>query len=518
MEFDFQFGPATSARIGRRSGDSPMRIAILGDFSGRANRGLENFREIAQRPAIAVDIDNFDQVMKRLGPTLELSTPGRPGLPVALEFGTVDDFHPDQLFQRVGLFRALREIRQRLLDPATFAQAAAQLRFSAREQSPETAAFKPSQEGAAGAGDESDQATLERLLGSTPAAPPRRAAAAPDITSLIQKIVAPHIVPGPDPHQPAYVASVDDAIGVEMRRLLHNPHFQGLESLWRGVQGLLSRVETDESLKICLIDVTRQELADDLTAAGNELGASGLYRLLVEKHAAGRDGEPWSVLVGDFTFGAGPGDVTLLAALGAIASRAGGPFLAAADPGILGCRSLAESPDPRDWKDDGAALERWQALRRCAHASWVGLALPRFLLRAQYGRRSDAVEGFDFEERTASSPHATYLWGNPALACAELLAAAYREQGWGMTLADNLQIDDLPLVTLDDAGETKLQPVAEVLVGERAMQAILDRGLMPVVSFKDRNAARLVRFQSLADPPAAPSGPWGEAGDLSQEC
>src|SRR5262249_40269140 len=151
-----------------------------------------------------------------------------------------------------------------------------------------------------------------------------------------------------------------------------------------------------------------------------------------------------------------------------------GPFLAAADPDILGCRSLTDAPDPRDWKDDPAALERWQALRRCAHASAVGLALPRILLRRPYGRRSDAVEGFEFEEQIASSPHATYLWGNPALVCAGFLAASFREQGWEMSLAEHLQIDDLPLVTFERDGERRLQPVAEVLLGEPAMQAILD--------------------------------------------
>src|SRR6266478_823500 len=107
MEFDFRFGPAARTLAGRRRSHMPMRIAVLGDFSGRENRGLENYREIEQRPANAVDIDNFEAVMRRLGPALELSTPERTGPPLAIEFASLDDFHPDQLFQRVGLFRAM---------------------------------------------------------------------------------------------------------------------------------------------------------------------------------------------------------------------------------------------------------------------------------------------------------------------------------------------------------------------------------------------------------------------------
>ncbi len=78
-----------------------------------------------------------------------------------------------------------------------------------------------------------------------------------------------------------------------------------------------------------------------------------------------------------------------------------------------------------------------------------------------------------------------------------------------MQPGDVLQIGDLPAHTYQVDGETQLQPCAEVCLTERAAESILSRGLMPLMSYKNRNAVRLIRWQSLADPAAALAGPWG---------
>jgi type VI secretion system protein ImpC len=62
--------------------------------------------------------------------------------------------------------------------------------------------------------------------------------------------------------------------------------------------------------------------------------------------------------------------------------------------------------------------------------------------------------------------------------------------------------------TYVEAGERRMTPCAEAFLTERAAEAILDRGLMPLLSRREANSARLARFQSVADPPAALSGPW----------
>jgi len=509
MEFNFHFGAPRTDDAAPRDADAPMRVVILGDFSARKHRGLlPTGRPLADRSPLAVDVDNFEQRLAGISPELRLSLDASAGADVTWQIGRMEDFHPDELYRRLAVFRNLRDLRDRLLDPATFAAAAAELRRDAAVASP--AANQPAATPVTGT-QESDAATLERILGESVSNQPGSPSARFEdpLARWVRSIVTPHLVPGVDPTQPVYLAHVEDAISVTMRRLLHHPAFQALESLWRGTRWLVSRLGANEAIRLYLLDVSQAELTADLAAAGTELHASGLYASLVDREVRVAGGQRWTLLIGDYTFGSSGDEMQTLAALGALASQAGGPFLAAAASELLGCRSWTEQPDPRDWQAlDADAQQRWELLRRSAGAASLGLALPRVLLRNPYGKQTDAVESFGFEEIVDPHEHEAFLWGNPAFACAWLLGAAFEDQGWSLQPGDQLEVDDLPAYTYPEDGERRLLPCAEVCLTERTAETILGRGLMPLMSYKNRNAARLMRFQSLAFPPAPLRGAW----------
>jgi type VI secretion system protein ImpC len=517
IDFEFRYRTAAGAERAARAQDEPLRILVMGDFSGRRDAGAEP--DLTARPAPEVDIDSLENLPSRLAPSLDLSLGGRPDDAVRLEFASLDDFHPDTLFQKLDLFAPLRRMRERLLDPASFAEAAAELKRGTQGPTGDTTAEStpPSPAADAGPGEEDQGSMLERLLGSpaAPAATPSTApaagvpgSAATTAEALIRRLVEPHIVAEANPQQAQLVSIVDDGLSRQLREVLHHPDFQALEAAWRALNWLVSEVETGEDLHLHVMDVARSELAADLDAAGDELTASGLYRALVERGRESYGGQGWSLIVGTYEFGAATADLALLAGLGAIASHAGGPLVAAADPALLGCRSLAETPDPADWPGlDPEAEQRWQALRGAAVARWIGLILPRVLLRLPYGSETDPIDGFAFEEM-APRRHDTYLWGNPAFAAALLIAQGFVERGGAAAPGDRLDVGNLPAHSYKEDGEARLQAGAELYPSERAAEAILGRGLMPLVSLRNRNAARLLRFQSLADPPAALAGPW----------
>lgn len=492
----------------RRAG--AMRILVLGDFSGRANRGvLEHGAGLADRPLSPVDVDNFETNLFRFAPRLHLPAGRGEQSGMVVEFKRLEDFHPDALFDNLELFQELRRQRARLADPDTFTQAAAELKHSAGDsltRDPEEDG-RPSSEPPV----EDDSSTLERLLGKRPAdlsRPGPSPAARLDLDGIIRRIVEPHIVPGADPQQAQFVSAVDVGIGDQMRDLIHHRAFQELEALWRSVHELVTRVETGEDLELFLLDVSKEEIAADVAAAGDEPRASGLHRCVVEREVGTPGGQPWSLLVGGFTFG--PGEIDLLGALGRFAADAGAPFLAAADPAILGCDSLGDFPDPGDWRQEPEHAEQWLALRKSPVASWLGLVLPRLLLRLPYGTGGEEIDRFAFEELGARPDHAAFLWGNGAFGCARLIAQAFVERGWSMEPGDFLDVDDLPAYVYDDGDERRLKPCAEVLLSERAGTAILENGIMPLLSYRDRNAARLLRFQSVAAPSTALPGPWSQ--------
>ena len=406
----------------RRRDDAPRRLLVMGDFSGRP---AAERRPLADRPTIKVDIDSLDAAIARLKPHVVLEQG-------AIDFEQLDDFHPDSLYAHLDVFHALREAR------AKPPQAAADL--------------------------------LGSLLGGSAAAPAAAAKPATGLDALVQRIVAPHVVPDTQAADRAYVAAVDSAIAEQMRALLHAPAFQALEGAWRGVQWLVQNLELDETLELHVFDATRDELLADVVASGGQLARTGLYRALADRWRNVPGGVGWSLIAGLYTFGGSDADVGLLAALGLIGSQAGGPFVAASD------ESVVEAP-----------TEGWQQLRASEAAAWIGLAAPRLLLRLPYGAKTDPVAAWAFEEIPGTPDPAQLLWGPGSLAVA-LLA------GRG---GDERQIDDLPAYTYTVDGERELMPCAERFLGEEAGNRLAAAGLIPLASHKHRNAVTVMRLQSL---------------------
>ena len=110
------------------------------------------------------------------------------------------------------------------------------------------------------------------------------------------------------------------------------------------------------------------------------------------------------------------------------------------------------------------------------------------LLRLPYGKQTDPIESFAFEEFVGPPVHEELLWGDGSLALALLLGRAFTARGWDMEPGDERDIDGLPAYTFMRDGEPELQACAEHYLTERQIQAMLDAGLIPLASRRDRNA------------------------------
>jgi type VI secretion system protein ImpC len=511
MDFEYELGTKTSFAPRKAKEDTPFCIAILADFSGRGRGLCETGSSLAARQRIAVDVDNLEKLPAQLGCELNVPLGGGDGPRVGLQFGELSDFHPDRIFDRLEIFQKLKSIRNRLQNPATFAEAASQVR-SWLTGPQETSKPEADQTPGSPAQEEPDADTLERLLGKQPAGkkpslgPTRRPV---DIEKLIGEVVRPYIIPAPDPKQPQLIAQVDQAISGQMRAILHQPDFKELEAAWLMLRFLVSQVETDETLKIYIIDVSKAELAADLMSQDG-LQSTGTYRLLAERSVGVTGANPYALLLGCYTFDQTSEDIALLHQLARVAQAAGAPLVACADSHFAGCPSLAATPDPNDWRWQPApgALQLWQQLRGTTEAAYIGLLLPQFLLRLPYGSKTDPVERFSFEEFSPLAGHEQYLWGNSAGLCACLLAQAFSEFGWNLTDGLGCDLSCLPMHIYESDGQKHVTPCAETILTERAFGILIDKGLMPVVSVKGRDAVRLPRFQSIAYPPAPLAGPW----------
>lgn len=287
-----------------------------------------------------------------------------------------------------------------------------------------------------------------------------------DLQGIVNRVVAPHLVR----HEDRSAEHEEHARA--MRAILHDPQFQALEAAWRSLDMLARGLDTDGALSLHILDVTKAELARSLDAL--DFGD-----------------KPWALMIGNYSFDCSAEDAKLLERLGALARRTGAPFIAEAAP-----------------PDDDSETAEWRALRRSPGARWIGLALPRFLVRMPYGRQSYAIDSFPFEEIPGRPEHGDYLWGNPAFICAWLLGRAFNEQGWRFRPGAVRRIDGLPYHVCQIEGETRSQPCAEVALTDHEIEFIQDHGFMALAAMKNSDVAMIMRFQSIAEPPAGLAGRW----------
>lgn len=465
-----------------------FRLAILGDFTGRAARGkAETGAALAGRRAIRFDVDTVEDVIEGFATRLVL--PVGDGA-IEVDLPNLDAMHPDELVSEVEIFQELKGLRQQLKGGMA-AKAVDRLKAWAEKYG---VAVKVPRTGAAGSALPADLrlSDFQRLIGD---ATPRQTEASP-AADMIAQIVGPFVRQAGDPSAPAMLAAVDKAMSAAMRLILHHPDFQAVEAQWRTLDMLARRIETDTKLQVTLFDVSAEELAADL-AAQEDLSESGFLNL-VSAPLEEDGGEGYSALVGLYTFEETPPHAELLGRIARVAAHVDAPFITAISPGFL------ETP----LKDRHPLIARaWDRLRAMPEARHLALATPRFLLRHPYGRKTDPIDSFDFEEFTPEAGLRSMLWANPASLVAVLLAQTWKKQGKAMKPGTILSMGDLPVHVVTDAhGDQVALPCTERNITTSKLEEVVQRGFQPVVNMKGRGEVRLASVNSVGGGELL--GPW----------
>lgn len=460
----------------------PIRIALLGDFGAGAAAGrLDTGAELARRKPRPVEFDSLEDWLGQQNITLNLPV-GADGAPVEIPLADLDSFHPDTLFRELELFKKLHDLRKRLNNTATFDKAAAEV----------------AKMGGGAARKASRTVYGQRARGAAPSAGARLSdfarltgrSSAPEsggnIDALLRNVIGPFVVPAAKPEKAGLLKVLDDSIADAMRAVLHQPDFQTTESLWRGVDFLLRRLETGPMLQVHLIDVSAEEFAADLSAS-DDLTDSGLYQLLVGKPAETKDGG-YTYVAGLYQFEATPPHTELLGRMAKIASAAGATFFTA--------MAVDELSNPRN-PPHPLIVDAFAALRGLPEAKRLSLLGPRFLLRHPYGKRSDPISSFAFEEFTMADGLGGLLWGHPALLAITVLA--------GQNGAPN--VNDLPFHHFVDAdGDSTALPCTERFMSTAGATELARYGIKALMAHKGEPLVQLTGPDTVAGtftPPAA---------------
>ena len=195
------------------------------------------------------------------------------------------------------------------------------------------------------------------------------------------------------------IAEIDRKLSEQLNLILHHPDFQQLESAWRGLHHLVTHTETDEMLKIRVMNLAKKDLHKTLKKyKGTAWDQSPIFKQIYEQEYGQFGGEPYGCLVGDYYFDHSPPDIDLLRGIAQISAASHCPFIAAASPTVMQMESWQELSNPRDLTKIFTTAEyaSWRSLRESEDARYIGLAMPRFLARLPYGVKHDPVEEFDF--------------------------------------------------------------------------------------------------------------------------
>jgi type VI secretion system protein ImpB len=112
MTYDVEIGDAIENK------ELPFVVGVLGDFGGNPDSEKKRLKD---RKFVAIDSDNFDEVLGSVAPAVRFNVRNRLGgedgtFPVELHFRSMADFRPESVVRQVEPLRKLLEARTKLAD------------------------------------------------------------------------------------------------------------------------------------------------------------------------------------------------------------------------------------------------------------------------------------------------------------------------------------------------------------------------------------------------------------------
>jgi type VI secretion system protein ImpC len=303
------------------------------------------------------------------------------------------------------------------------------------------------------------------------------------------------------------VAEIDKKLTEQVNEILHHQDFQQLESAWRGLHYLVNNTETDEMLKVRVMNISKKDMHKTLRKfKGTAWDQSPIFKKVYEEEFGQFGGEPFGSLVADYHFDHSPPDVELLGEMAKIAAAAHAPLITGANPTLFQMDSWSELANPRDLTKIFQTPEyaAWRSLRESEDSKYVGLAMPRFLGRLPYGSKTDPVEAFAFEEDTDGTDHSKYGWVNAAYGMAVNINKSFKEYGWCSRIRgieSGGAVEGLPSHTFPtDDGGVDMKCPTEIAISDRREAELAQNGMMPLIHRKNSDVAAFIGAQSLHKP------------------
>jgi len=301
------------------------------------------------------------------------------------------------------------------------------------------------------------------------------------------------------------IAEIDELLTEQVNEIIHSDEFQELESSWRGLAHLVFNTETSRTLKLRLLNASKEELLDDLEKAV-EFDQSQLFKSVYEEEYGTFGGSPYGLLIGDYEIGRGSQDMSFVDDVSSVAAAAHAPFVSSPSPELFDMDSWTELDQPRDLEKifESTEMAKWQSFRESEDSRYVALTLPQMLLREPYDPEENPADDFEFDEDVRGPDHEKYLWGNTAYSLGERMTNAFANYKWCAAIRGvegGGLVEGLPTHTFEtDDGDVAIKCPTEVPITDRRENELSKLGFISLVHNKETDRAAFFSGQTVNKP------------------
>jgi type VI secretion system protein ImpC len=302
----------------------------------------------------------------------------------------------------------------------------------------------------------------------------------------------------------ALSSEIDERVNRDLNAILHDASFKTLESNWLGLRGLIESTDWSANVMIDLLDCTKEELREDLENNAVDLVNSDLFKKVYVAEYDQYGGNPYGAIIGLYEFDNTEADRRWLRTIGKISAASHAPFISSVGPQFFGCKNIEELADIKDLAAHMSQprFEKWQQLRESEEAAYIGLTVPRFLLRAPYNPESNpGGTGLGFVEKiNAGEGYRDFLWCNASYLFAKNMINSFTHSGWCQYLRGPKGgglVEHLPRYAFNINGQTELKAPVEIVIPDYRELQFSDAGFIPLIYRKNTADACFFSSQSI---------------------
>jgi len=300
-----------------------------------------------------------------------------------------------------------------------------------------------------------------------------------------------------------YIAKLDQAIGAQLDEILHHKQFQKYESTWRSLKYLVDNVNFHANIKVEVLDVNKETLQADFEDVPDTT-LTGLYKHIYVQEYDTPGGEPISAIISNYEFDASPSDITLLSSISKVSAAAHCPFVGAVGAKFFNKEAIDDVTKINDLSNymERAEYIRWNGFRETEDARYIGLTLPRFLLRLPYGEQNP-VRNFCYVEQVSGETAKDYLWGNAGFTFAANMARSFNKYGWTLNIRgpeSGGKVEQLPLHQYDIGKGLQTKIPSETIIPETRELEYASLGFIPLSYYKNSDFACFFSANSAQKP------------------